>query len=194
MTAQKDRTAKCASRPCELAAHTHLFDPVATMLEHSGPTAANPIPSLRETFDAFVRIRRKLNPSTVAFLRKYLLSVFAAWLDRPFTEITRERVTMRHAQITEQSGPAHADVAMRSLRSILNFAMIHFEGPNGERPTLENPVVRLSQTRAWNRVARRTTFITEHQLRAWFHAALELKGTSIHTRDALIANYLLLLT
>jgi hypothetical protein len=47
---------------------------------------------LREAFDAFVRIRRKLNPSTVAFYRKYLLSVFAAWLDRPFTEITRERV------------------------------------------------------------------------------------------------------
>src|SRR5262249_34453233 len=126
-----------------------------------------PAPTLRDAFQAFVKIRRKLKSSTIASYRKYLESVFAAWLDHPFVEITRERIAMRHAEVTEQSGPAHADAAMRSLRSILYFAIIHFEGPNGEPPMPVNPVARLSQTRAWNRVPRRTTFIPEHRLRAW---------------------------
>lgn len=149
--------------------------------------------TLREAFETFVKVRRKLKAGTVASYRKYLSTVFADWMDRAFVEITRDKISQRHAQVTEQSGPAHADNAMRSLRSILNFAMVQFEGPNGERPMIENPVARLSQTRAWNRVARRTSVIAEHQLRDWFGAVLELKRMPPDSQDALVADYLLLL-
>jgi site-specific recombinase XerC len=81
---------------------------------------------------------------------------------------------------------------MRALRSILNFAMVQFEGPDGERPMIENPVAKLSQTRAWNRVSRRTTVIAQHQLRDWFIAVMELRRTR-PGQGALVGDYLLLL-
>ena len=149
--------------------------------------------ALREAFEVLLKTRRKLKPSTIASYRKYLQSVFGDWLDRPFVGITREAIAARHAEVTEGSGPAHADNAMRTLRAILNFAMVQFEGPDGERLMTENPVARLSQTKAWNRVGRRKTLIAKHQLRPWFEAVLELKQTPADTQDALVADYLLLL-
>jgi integrase len=147
--------------------------------------------TLREAFEAFEKIRRKLKPRTIRDYRRFLETVFADWVERPFVDITRDRVGVKHAEVTKNSGPAHADNAMRSLRSILNFAMVQFEGPDGERPMSENPVARLSQTRAWNRVKRRTTVIAEHQLRSWFAAVLELKQMPPTSQDALVADYLL---
>jgi len=104
-----------------------------------------------------------------------------------------DRIAALHSEVTENSGPAHADNAMRSLRSILNFAMVQFEGPDGERPMVENPVACLSQTRAWNRVARLTTVISEHQLGHWFSAVMELKQMPPDSQSAMVADYLLLL-
>lgn len=149
--------------------------------------------TLRQAFESFAKVRRKLKARTLRDYERFLQTVFADWLERPFVEVTRDKIAARHAEITERSGPAHADNAMRSLRSILNFAMVQFEGPDGERPMVENPVAKLSQTRAWNRVARRTTVIAEHQLRPWFAAVLDLKRRQPAGQDALVADYLLLL-
>jgi len=150
--------------------------------------------SLREAFQSFEDVRgRRLKASTLASYRKYLTSVFADWIDKPFIAITRDKISQRHAQVSRESGPAHADNAMRTLRAILNFAMVQFEGEDGERPMAENPVARLSQTKAWNRVKRRTTVIAEHQLRPWFEAILKLRHGPPDSQDALVADYLLLL-
>lgn len=149
--------------------------------------------TLRQAFESFAKVRRKLKARTLRDYERFLQTVFADWLERPFVEVTRDKIAARHAEVTERSGPAHADNAMRSLRSILNFAMVQFEGPDGERPMIENPVAKLSQTRAWNRVARRTTVISEHQLRPWFTAVLDLKRRQPASQDALVADYLLLL-
>jgi integrase len=149
--------------------------------------------TLREAFEVFLKTRRKLKPNTVTSYRKYLQTVFADWLDRAFVGITREGIATRHAQVTEASGPAHADNAMRTLRAVLNFAIVQFEGPGGERLMVENPVARLSQTKAWNRVGRRKTLIAKDRLRPWFEAVLELKQTPPDSQDALVADYLLLL-
>lgn len=149
--------------------------------------------TLRDAFKEFEKVRRKLKARTLRDYKRFLETVFAGWLDQPFIEITRDRIASKHAEITESSGPAHADNAMRSLRSILNFAMVQFEGPDGERPMSENPVAKLSQTRAWNRVQRRTTVIAPHQLKAWFAAVLELKQMAPASQDAKVADYLLFL-
>ena len=149
--------------------------------------------TLRAAFEVFLRTRRKLKANTVASYRKYLETIFEDWLDRPFVSITREGIATRHAEVTEGSGPAHADNAMRTLRAVLNFALVQFEGPGGERLMTENPVARLSQTQAWNRVGRRKTLIAKHQLRPWFEAVLELKQTPLDSQEALVADYLLLL-
>ncbi|MGD9842690.1 MAG: integrase arm-type DNA-binding domain-containing protein, partial [Steroidobacteraceae bacterium] len=150
--------------------------------------------TLREVLEAFRLARRQLKPRTINDYQRFLETIFVDWIDKPFTDITRDKVSTRHALVTTNSGPAHADNAMRSLRSLLNFAMEEYQGPNGERPMIENPVIKLSQTRAWNKVARRETVISEHQLKPWFAAVLEIKHTMApDSQDALVADYLLLL-
>jgi hypothetical protein len=65
---------------------------------------------------------------------------------------------------TRDHGPAYADGAMRFLRSLLNFAKVEFEAPDGTPLLRYNPIDRLTQTRAWNRVRRRTALIQPSQL------------------------------
>ena len=89
--------------------------------------------TLREAFEVFLKTRRKLKPNTVTSYRKYLQTVFGDWLDRPFVAIARDGIATRHAQVTEGSGPAHADNAMRTLRAILNFAPARLKVPREVR-------------------------------------------------------------
>ncbi len=56
---------------------------------------------------------------------------------------------------------------MRVLRALFNFAAGQYEDAKGHSLIAENPVKRLSQTRAWYRVKRRQTYIKPHELAAW---------------------------
>jgi len=51
---------------------------------------------------------------------------------------------------------------MRVLRALFNFAAGQYEDSQGKSLITDNPVKRLSQTRAWYRVERRQSFI--HQI------------------------------
>lgn len=57
---------------------------------------------------------------------------------------------------------------MRLLRALFNFAAGQYEDSQGKSLITENPVKRLSQTRAWYRVERRQSFIKAHELAAWY--------------------------
>ena len=48
----------------------------------------------------------------------------------------------------------------------------------------ENPVKRLSQTRAWYRVERRNNFIKAHELSAWYKEVIQLENETL--RDYLL--------
>lgn len=149
--------------------------------------------TLRDAFEAFCQTRSKLKEKTLGEYRRILESLFGDWVDRPFIDITKDKVVQRHADITKHNGAAQADNAMRTLRSILNFAMVQYEGADGASPMMQNPVQRLSQTKAWNRVGRRRTLIKAHQLKAWFTAVLKLKLMPPDSQDALVADYLIFL-
>jgi len=149
--------------------------------------------TLRAAFDAFRQARRKLKEKTLEEYRRILEVLFVDWIDRPFIDITKDKVLQRHTEITERNGAAQADNAMRTLRSILNFAMVHYEGADGAPPMPQNPVQRLSQTKSWNRVGRRRTLIKAHQLKSWFAAVLKLKLMPPNSQDALVADYLVFL-
>lgn len=63
---------------------------------------------------------------------------------------------------------------MRVLRALLNFAMGQYEDSQGQSLIAENPVKRISQTRAWYRVDCRQSVIKAHELKAWFSGAMAL--------------------
>lgn len=117
---------------------------------------------------------RTLKPITVRDYRLEFRLSFSDWSDKPITAITRTMVEQRHAKVSERS-KARANIAMRLLRALFNFAIGKYEDGEGQPIIQSNPVQRLSAVRAWNRVERRRTLIRPHQMPAWFEAVEALR-------------------
>lgn len=147
--------------------------------------------TLEDAFKEFRAARgTRLKAATLANYQRFLDTVFAEWKARPLVSITKDSVGSRHRKLTEASGPAHADHAMRFLRALINFARHRYEAADGTPLIPENPVARLSQTKAWNQPKRRTTLIKSHQLADWFRGLAKLREGGSDTQGALVADYL----
>jgi integrase len=101
-------------------------------------------------------------------------------------------VAKRHRDLGERS-QARANIAMRVLRALFNFAAGEYEDENGQSLILENPVNRLSHTRAWYRVDRRKSVIKAHDLAKWYHALLSVKKDNEGYQHSTICDYLLVI-
>jgi integrase len=148
--------------------------------------------TLREALDDYIAVRKGLKPNTVHDYRRHLTQSFPDWADRPLASIRKDAVAARHEKLGERS-PARANNAMRVLRALFNFARGQYEGPNGETLFPDNPVERLSHTRAWYRVERRRTLISRTQLPAWFDAVESLRRDEGDPQAETVADLLLLL-
>jgi integrase len=140
--------------------------------------------TLLEVFDDFLKARKGLKPVTIYGYQRVVKLAFADWKDKPLLSITKDKIAKRHAHLGKESGEAYANLAMRILRALFNFAAGQYEDSQGRSLILENPVKRLSQTRAWYRVSRRQTFIKPHDLAAWYGAVQKLSNETL--RDYLL--------
>lgn len=104
---------------------------------------------------------------------------FVDWQEKAMTGISKNMVSKRHNKIGPERGEAYANLAMRFLRALFNFAIAQYEYGSGQSILHENPVMRLTQTRAWYRVDRRQTVIKPHQLASWHQAVISLKHDPI---------------
>lgn len=150
--------------------------------------------TLRDAFKDFLTARKNLSPRTIYDYQRLMgfhseedrtdarrskhkprrsAESFKDWLDKPVVSITKDMVEKRHAKMGETS-QAQANYAMRVLRTVLNFAAAKYENSKGEPLIAENPVKRLSQTRAWYQVDRRRTVLRTSDLKPWFAAVLAL--------------------
>jgi integrase len=120
------------------------------------------------------------------------LESFDDWRKKPVIEITRDMVAKRHSKLGERS-EARANLAMRLLRAMFNFAAGEYEDETGKPFILENPVKRLSHTRAWYRVNRRQTLIKKHDLPRWYEAVMNIETERSSSKADSIRDYLLLL-
>jgi integrase len=158
--------------------------------------------TLQKAFDEFLEARKALKPRTIYDYKRIMKTYLADWLNKPITSITKDMIARRHAKLSQpwKSGKheytgseAQANLTMRFLRALLNFAAAKYEDSHGNSLIVENPVRRLSQTRAWYRVERRRTVIKEHELPAWFNAVQELKSDAVNGRADVVRDFLLLL-
>jgi integrase len=141
--------------------------------------------SLAAVFQDYLKARKELKPRTLYDYQNVMNRAFAAWKDKPLLSITKDKVAKLHTFLGETQGEAYANLAMRLLRALFNFASGQYEDAQGRSLITENPVKRLSQTRAWYRVQRRQTYIKPHELAAWY------RGLEKTTNDTL-RDYLLL--
>jgi integrase len=139
--------------------------------------------TLGEVFTAFLDVRQ-LKPKTVKDYTGVMNNIYLDWQKLPITDISRDAVERRHKKIGEERGEAYANLGARTLRSVLNYAGAKYETGKGLSILPENPVKRISQTRSWYKVERRTGHLKPHQLAAWFDAVLSIDNDTI--RDYLI--------
>jgi integrase len=152
-----------------------------------------PIVTLNQILEEFLA-SRSLRPNTVASYSSITRRCLADWLDLPVTSITKEMVLFRHRELTRTtkqgtSGEVQANMSMRILRTLLNYAANNYETSDGQPVILVNPVKKLSQNRSWHREPRRRVVIPDHKLGDFYRAVMSLKNRMI--RDYLL---LLLLT
>lgn len=130
--------------------------------------------TLNQALNAYLEARKTLKPLTVKDIHRAVNETFPDWLNKPLLAITRDMVAKRHTQAGSRS-EARANLAMRYLRAIFNFAAGEYTDAKGNPIITDNPVKRLSQTRAWYKVDRRQTVIKAHQLELWMRAVMQLE-------------------
>jgi len=149
--------------------------------------------TLSDAFEAYKLVsKNRLKPRTLYDYGRYMEAAFKDWQTKPLVELSKDLIAKRHQKLSVGNGPAYADGAMRFLRAVINFAQFHYEDADGTPLLPDNPVKRLSQTRAWNRVKRRTTYIKPSQLAPWFAEVLKLKTDPEKREACAIADWLLL--
>ncbi len=79
------------------------------------------------------------------------------------------------------------------MRALFNFAAGEYEDAEGRSLILENPVKRISHTRAWYRVDRKQTVIKTHELPDWYKAVMEVKDERRTGKSSILRDYFLLL-
>lgn len=122
--------------------------------------------TLREVYEDYVS-SRELSPSTIVGYLSVINTYLAEYSDKPLLNISEEIVKREHAKITLNSA-AQADLVMRTLRALFNYAKYEYRGMDNSYLFDQNPVQILSHQRLWNKVGRKNTRISISQLKEWF--------------------------
>lgn len=135
--------------------------------------------TLTDVFKEFLATRNALKPRTVDHYSDDVNRHLADWLKKPIAEISKEMIAKKHAKLAESAGEASANSVMRTFRAVYNFARSYTDNA-----IPDNPVQRLSQTRQWFKIERRSTFLKPHELNHWYGAVQNIPNTVI--RDYLL--------
>jgi integrase len=119
--------------------------------------------TLRKALDDYLAARPNLRPASIKLYR-VVERVLEEWLDRDLN-ITPEMVESKHRAIAAEIGKSTANLIMRVLRIVWNFA--------ADRATLPaNPVLRLR--RQWYAEPRRKRRVRDEELPAFYKAVYAL--------------------
>jgi hypothetical protein len=98
--------------------------------------------TLKEVLNDYCRTRKTLKPKTLYDYKRTLTIAFADWQNKPLISITKDKVAKRHQDIGKEHGEAYANLAMRILRALFNFAAGQYEDSEGRSLVTENPTKR----------------------------------------------------
>lgn len=148
--------------------------------------------SLEAVYQDYRKARKSLKPITLRDYDRILNTYLSDWKSKPLSQISKDMIERKHREIGERS-PAQANLTMRFVRALFNFAIGQYEDSEGNPIIPDNPIKRLSQTRSWYRVDRRNTVIKAHELPAWLKAVNNLVNDHVGRNREMIRDYLLLM-
>lgn len=140
--------------------------------------------TLAEVMQDYLKARKSLKPKTLYDYERIMKTALIDWNDKPISQITKDKIEAHHTKLGKENGEAYANLTMRIVRALFNFAAGKYEDAEGRSLIADNPVKRLSQTRAWYRVDRRQTFIKAHELKNWYKGIQQLQNDTF--RDYLL--------
>lgn len=133
--------------------------------------------TLNQLYDDFKQSRKELKPKTLYDYDRMMRVYFAGWRNKPVREVTPAMIERKHATLGENS-PAQANLAMRFLRSVLNYGTACTTA-NG-KPLLEgNPVSALTKKKAWFRIKPRSSYIKPNEIADWWKAVESLENITL---------------
>lgn len=130
--------------------------------------------TLEECFNAYLK-DRELASNTESNYKTVINTHLEGWKPKPMKRITRNMVQSRHKELSKVS-PTAANKTMRVLRSLFNYAHGKYEDEQGRGLFPDNPVQRITHTKAWNKESRRDNTIKRTQMGAWFKAVRAFSG------------------
>lgn len=148
--------------------------------------------SLEDVYQDYRKARKSLKPITLRDYDRIVNTYLSDWKAKPLSQISKDMIERKHREIGGRS-PAQANLTMRFVRALFNFAIGQYEDSEGNPIIPDNPIKRLSQTRSWYRVDRRNTVIKAHELPAWLKAVNNLSNDQIGRNREMIRDYLLLM-
>ncbi|HIA54133.1 MAG TPA: DUF4102 domain-containing protein [Candidatus Melainabacteria bacterium] len=121
---------------------------------------------------------RDLKPGTKYNYRCVVEAYLADWMHVSMAELNKDLVLDRYQKIGEENGTGAANNTMRVLRALFAFAAHRYE-VDGKPVVVDNPVTYLSRLRAWQKLPRRQTVLTVHQIKPWYEGVMKL-GDDTH--------------
>lgn len=148
--------------------------------------------TVAQVFEQYLKARSDLKERTIYDYKRFMKTYFKEWENKPLVDISKDLIEKKHRSIGERS-PAQANLAMRFMRALFNFASGKYEDSEGNSIIADNPIKRLSQTRSWYKIERRQTVIKASELPAFLNAVIELPNYSVSLNSLAVRDYLLLL-
>lgn len=137
--------------------------------------------SLREVYNTYTS-SRKLKESTLRGCESVIKNHLRQLLDKPLKQITRIQIIGIHAGI---ASPAQADLTLRVLRAIFNFAKYEYCYQDGSSLFPENPVEILSHRKQWNNVNRRQTHLRTADLPIFYKSLQDIRAQETLTGQSI---------
>jgi integrase len=114
--------------------------------------------------------QRQLKARTRFDYSYYVKAYFSDWNFKPLAIIDADMVMARYRKIIDASGAAQASVALRFLRSLINFARATY----GSSVFSDNPVSSLTAKKAWVRSSPRTDHLKLHEIKKFIERIRQL--------------------
>lgn len=147
--------------------------------------------TLAEVLENYIEARGNLMRSTIQDYRHTFDAYLHDWLKKPAIEISKDMVELKFRKIS-QTSPSQANKTMRNFRAVMNYAIMKYEDSNGDSIFRHNPVIRITQLRAWHRAVRKNTLIKHYDLAPWYQAVMNLSNDSIAPNREVVKDFLLL--
>lgn len=155
---------------------------LASLVEGQNPNEQRRINALKtitlqDAFDDYIA-NRNLKDKTVTGYKTVMKNQLASLAQRKLDQIDRESIYSIHKN---DKAKGQADLAMRLLRAVFNFARNEYLDENKRSLFPDNPVEVLSHRRQWNNSPRKNTHLRKSEIPLFLDAIEKVKQEETYT-------------